>query len=56
EVRRRYDRDGRQYDQMRERFLSLKKGIKAEVAAEADEFRMFTCPSFAHVNIPLMFT
>ncbi|CAI5534031.1 unnamed protein product, partial [Closterium sp. Naga37s-1] len=39
EVRRRYDKAGRQYDQMRERFLSLKKGIKAEVAAEADEVR-----------------
>ncbi|CAI5498751.1 unnamed protein product, partial [Closterium sp. Naga37s-1] len=37
EVQRRYDKAGRQYDQMRERFLSLKKGIKAEVAAEADE-------------------
>ncbi|CAI5512604.1 unnamed protein product [Closterium sp. Naga37s-1] len=54
EVRRRYDKAGRQYDQMRERFLSLKKGIKAEVAAEADEDLQTARMQFEQARFNLM--
>lgn len=37
EVRKRFDKASLQYDQVREKFLSLKKGTRIEVVAEAEE-------------------
>ncbi|KAI5083919.1 hypothetical protein GOP47_0000088 [Adiantum capillus-veneris] len=37
EVRKRFDKASLHYDQVREKFLSLKKGTKLEVVAEAEE-------------------
>ncbi|GJP51239.1 hypothetical protein CLOM_g10414 [Closterium sp. NIES-68] len=54
EVRRRYDKAGRHYDQMRERYLSLKKGTKAEVAAEADEDMQTARMQFEQARFNLM--